>query len=454
MSSAVTEFQAIMEEAYIYGFPMFVAYKVLHDYNVNRGSGAYIGPMNQLANEARVYTPKDTAVSTPNSDTPYSFVQLDLRAEPMVLCMPEVEQGRYYDVQLTDMYTNNFGYMGSRTTGNGADCYMVAGPNWTGETPQGLDEVFQSESDFTLAIYRTQLFSASDMPNVERTQAGYSVQPLSAFLDEAAPRSAPAIDWPEPTAASFGIEFPKLLSFLFQFAPVSALPASDQALRARLASIGIEAGTDFDTSALSADHQSALAAAVKAATAKIEAKAAMTGTTINGWQIGAAAGSREFFDGDWALRAAGAKLGIYGNSQEEATYPFTRADVNDVPLDGSKHAYTLTFPAGGLPPVNAFWSVTMYDGKSQFLIKNPIDRYLINSPMLPQLKKNADGSLTIYIQHADPGPAKRANWLPAPDGPIFLVLRLYDPQTTPPSILPPGQGTWKPPALAATPIGK
>lgn len=117
------------------------------------------------------------------------------------------------------------------------------------------------------------------------------------------------------------------------------------------------------------------------------------------------------------------------------------------PLDGSKHAYTLTFAKDEYPPVNAFWSVTMYDGKTQLLIQNPIDRYLVNSPMLPQMKKNADGSLTLYVQKDSPGKDQESNWLPAPDGPIYLVMRLYWPKTEPPSILPPGEGTWKPPAL-------
>jgi hypothetical protein len=117
-------------------------------------------------------------------------------------------------------------------------------------------------------------------------------------------------------------------------------------------------------------------------------------------------------------------------------------------LDGSRHNYTLTFPAGQQPPVNAFWSVTMYDGKTQLLIKNPINRYLINSPMLPQMKQNADGSLTLYIQKNSPGADKESNWLPAPDGPIYLVMRLYWPKAEPPSILPAGAGTWNPPAIA------
>jgi hypothetical protein len=151
--------------------------------------------------------------------------------------------------------------------------------------------------------------------------------------------------------------------------------------------------------------------------------------------------------GDWLKRAAGAKGGIYGNDAAEAMYPATKTLVNGEELDGSKANYTLTFAKDQLPPVNAFWSVTMYDGKTQLLIENPINRYLINSPMLPDMKTAADGSLSLYIQNKSPGADKEANWLPAPNGPIYLVLRLYWPKATPPSILPPGEGTWKPPVL-------
>jgi len=147
-------------------------------------------------------------------------------------------------------------------------------------------------------------------------------------------------------------------------------------------------------------------------------------------------------------RAAAAKGGIYGNDAAEAAYPYTKAFANGEALDGSKHDYTLTFAAGQYPPVNAFWSVTMYDGKSQLLIENPINRYLINSPMLPGMKKNADGSLTLYIQNKSPGADKESNWLPAPNDLIYLVMRLYWPKAEPPSVLPPGDGTWQPPAIA------
>jgi len=186
---------------------------------------------------------------------------------------------------------------------------------------------------------------------------------------------------------------------------------------------------------------------VKAGEAKVKAFLAGGVKDVNGWKIGNWFGDRAFYEGNWLKRAAGAQGGIYGNDSIEATYPLTKTLVDGEPLDGSKYNYTLTFAAGQYPPVNAFWSVTMYDGKSQLLIKNPINRYLINSPMLPKLKKNADGSLTLYIQKNSPGKDKESNWLPAPNDLIYLVMRLYWPKTEAPSILPAGEGTWKPPGI-------
>ena len=168
---------------------------------------------------------------------------------------------------------------------------------------------------------------------------------------------------------------------------------------------------------------------------------------MNGWIVVSPFGDRAFYNGDWLLRSAAAAAGILGNSAVEAVYPAAKTLGNGEVPDGSKHNYTLTFAAGQLPPVNAFWSVTMYDGKTQLLIKNPLDRYLINSPMLPGMKKNPDGSLTLYMQNKSPGKAKESNWLPAPDGPMYVVMRLYWPKETPPSILPAGEGIWQPPGI-------
>jgi hypothetical protein len=369
---------------------------------------------------------------------------MDVRAEPIVLSVPAVEKPRYYSVQLIDGNTYNFGYIGSRATGNEAGDYMVVGPDWKGVTPPGIKKVFHSRTQLPFAAYRTQLYNPADMPNVEKIQSGYTAQPLSAYLKQPAPPAAPAIDFPKIDKALAKTDFFKYLGFALQFAPATP---DEAAIRAKLARLGIGAGKDFDFQALSAEQKAAVIQGMQAGHAKVEEGIQNLGTKINGWNIASTGGDAAFYHGDWLKRAAIAQAGIYGNNSEEATYPLTKTLPNGEPLDGSKHSYTITFPAGQLPPVNAFWSVTMYDGKSQLLIKNPINRYLLNSPMLPDMKKNADGSLTLYIQKDSPGADKESNWLPAPNDLIYMVMRLYWPKTQAPSILPPGKGTWSPPEI-------
>ena len=435
----------IAEAGFIYGLPIVMNYAVMYEFVVDRNSGQFKAPFNQIANEARVFTYKDTAVVTPNSDTPYSLLWVDLRAEPMVISVPAVEPRRYYSVQLCDGNTYNYGYIGSRTTGNEAGDFMIAGPGWTGATPPGIKKVFRSSTQFSIVIFRTQLFNAEDMDGVKKVQAGYKAQPLSGFLKQPAPAAPPAIDFPRIDKELVKTNFFEYLDFALQFAP--ALP-NEKEIRKQLAQIGIGAGKTFSFKDLSLEDKLEIGLGMKEGERKVDAAVAGLGKEINGWRVSSAQGDAAYFAGDWLKRAAGAKAGIYGNNAEEATYPLTRNDATGQPLDGGKHNYTLTFPAGQLPPVNAFWSVTMYDGKTQLLIENPLNRYLINSPMLPGMKKNADGSLTLHIQNRSPGADKESNWLPAPDGPIFMVMRLYWPKTEAPSILPPGQGTWRPPGVA------
>jgi hypothetical protein len=440
----IAEVKAIAEEGFIYGLPLVMNYAVMQEFVVDKNSGQYKAPFNTISNEARVFTYKDTAVVTPNSDTPYSMLWLDLRAEPMVISVPAVDKKRYYSVQLTDGNTYNYGYIGSRATGNEAGDYLIVGPDWQGEKPAGIRQVFRSTTPFALSIFRTQLFNADDMPNVEKVQAGYKAQPLSAFLNQPAPPAAPTIDFLPATTAGIKANFYEYLDAALQYVPGTP---EDKEIRARLASIGVGPGKKLAFKDLSLEHKAAVLLAMKEGDDKVDAYLKTGLKDINGWKVGSLFGDAAFYKGDWLKRAAAAKGGIYGNDAVEAMYPMTRVDATGATLDAGKHNYTLTFPAGQLPPVNAFWSVTMYDGKTQLLIENPINRYLINSPMLPSMKKNKDGSLTLYIQKDSPGKDKEANWLPAPDGEVYLVMRLYWPKGTPPSILPAGEGTWQPPAV-------
>jgi hypothetical protein len=444
---SIAETKAIAEEGFIYGLPIVMNYAVMYEYAVDRNSGQFKAPFNEINNEARVFTYKDTAVVTPNSDTPYSILWLDLRVEPMVLSVPAVEKSRYYSVMLCDGNTFNYGYIGTRATGPDAGDYLVVGPDWKGETPAGIKKVFRSSTQFSAAAYRTQLFNPADMPNVVKIQAGYKVQPLSAYLKRPPPPAAPAVNFPKIDKEMVKTNFFEYLDFALQFAPPGP---EEKDIRAKLARIGIGAGKSFDFKDLSLEHKADVGLGMKDGDAKVEQYLATGQKNIDGWKVGSLFGDRAFFNGDWLKRAAAAKGGIYGNDAAEAMYPMTKTLADGEALDGSKHNYTLSFAKDQFPPVNAFWSVTMYDGKSQLLIENPINRYLINSPMLSSMKKNADGSVNLYIQKDSPGKAKEANWLPAPDGPIYLVMRLYWPKDTPPSILPPGEGTWKPPGLVAS----
>ncbi|MDE1991099.1 MAG: DUF1254 domain-containing protein [Rhizobiaceae bacterium] len=433
------EARAIAQEAVIYGFPMVDSYRIQYSYFVDKKDPEYKGDWNKLFNTARVYTPDDKAVQTPNSDTPYSFIGADLRAEPLVFTVPEVEKGRYYSIQFIDMYTFNFAYVGSRATGNEAGKFLLAGPDWKGETPPGIKEVIRSETELALALYRTQLFNPADIENVKKIQARYKVEPLSAFLGTPPPAPAPKIAFIKPLPAKderTSLRFFAILNFILQFCPTN--PAETD-MMARFAKIGVGAGKTFDPRTLPPGVRKGIEAGMADAwTAFTTYKKTEldTGkrTSANGF------GTRAFLNGDYMARMSAAALGIYGNSKEEAIYPIYFTDSSGKPLTGSSK-YSVHFAADGLPPVNAFWSLTLYKLPSSLLSANPLHRYLINSSMLPDLKRDADGGITIYVQNASPGKDKESNWLPAPDGPFFIATRLYWPK---PDAL---DGKWKAPPL-------
>jgi hypothetical protein len=343
-------------------------------------------------------------------------------------------------VQLIDAYTHNFAYLGSRTTGNDGGSYMIAGPDWKGETPKGVKKVLPSETQEVFAAYRTQLFNPADLDNVKKIQSGYKVQPLSAFVGQPAPTPAPKIDWPKPLSPEeqkTSLEFFNRLNFWLQFCPT--VP-SETELMARFNKIGVGAGQTFDVSKLTPEMKQAISdgmADAWKAFADLKVQGIDTGKVTSGDIVG----SRDELKNNYLYRMAGAILGIYGNSRAEAMYPNYSVDASGEKVDASKHNYTLHFAPGQLPPVNAFWSITMYKLPESLLVANPLNRYLINSPMLPHLKRDADGGLTLYIQKDSPGKTKEANWLPAPDGPFIMWMRLYWPK---PEAL---DGTWKNPPL-------
>ncbi|MEO5914299.1 MAG: DUF1254 domain-containing protein [Luteolibacter sp.] len=419
------EARAIIKEAYIYGFPMVDSYRIQHAYFVDRQSPEFKAPWNQLVNTPRVYTPADTAIQTPNSDTPYSFAGLDLRAEPIVLTVPVIEKERYFSIQFVDSYTFNFAYAGSRTTGNDGGSFLVAGPGWKGEVPPGIKKVIRSETDFAMAFYRTQLFNPADIDNVKKVQAGYKAQTLSAFLSTAAPAAAPAIDFITPLSPEEEKRSPQffnILNFLLKYCPSDP---SEKELMARFATMDIGAGKTFDAGKLSPEMKKAVEDGV------VEAWGAFGGLVkeFDAGKVtsGDVFGTREFLKNNYLYRMGAAVMGIYGNSKEEAMYPVYGVDADGKKLSGDNR-YALHFAAGELPPVHAFWSMTMYELPKSLLVSNPINRYLINSPMVPELKRDADGGLTLLIQNESPGKDKEANWLPAPKGPFIMYMRLYWPE--------------------------
>jgi hypothetical protein len=438
-SLSATEVRAIAKDAYIYGYPLVDSYRVQHSYFVDSSSPEFKGAWNEIHNTSRVYTPDDKAIQTPNSDTPYSFVGADLRAEPIVLTVPAVEKGRYYSLQFIDMYTFNFAYIGSRATGNGARTYLLAGPKWKGARPKGIKAVIRSETELAFVLYRTQLFDAADIEKVKAIQDGYKIQPLSQFLGKPAPAAAPPIDFMKPLtseAQRTSPEFFSLLDFILQFCPTHP---SERALMAKFAKLAIGPGKAFDTKALAPEMLKAVEDGMADAwTSFVDYKATQldTGKRTSGDGFG----TRAYLKNDYMARMAGAVLGIYGNSKEEAIYPVYFVDASQQKLDGT-HRYTLRFAPGQLPPVNAFWSLTLYELPASLLYANPLNRYLINSPMLPNLKRDPDGGITLYVQNESPGSDKEPNWLPAPKGPFFAVMRLYWPK---PAAM---TGKWKSPPL-------
>ena len=438
-AAAVTPEQAraIAKEAYIYGFPMVDNYRVMYSYFVNKDDQEYKGGWNEIHNTARVYTPEDKAIQTPNSDTPYSSIGADLRAEPLVLTVPPIEQDRYFSLQFIDLYTYNMAYVGSRTTGNGGGKYLLAGPNWKGDKPEGINEVIRSDTDLALVLYRTQLLGPSDIDQVKKIQAGYQVQPLSAYLNQPPPAPAPAIDFVPPLTADqqkTSPQFFEILNFVMQFAPM--LP-SEKDLRARFETIGIGPERNFAADKLTPEMRSAIEGGMADAWNEFNT---FKKDKVDTDQVSSADffGTAADLKGNYLYRMAGAVLGIYGNTAAEAIYPGAFNDSAGAPLTGASN-YTYRFAKDQLPPVNAFWSLTMYELPQSLLVANPIQRYLINSPMLPSLVPDTDGGYTFYIQNESPGIDKESNWLPAPKGPFVLVLRLYWPK---PDAL---NGVWKAP---------
>ena len=418
-----TEIEAIAEDAYQFFLPMLMGYRFAWATFIEDSLPSFRVPLNVLGGEAVTLTPDFRDVISPNSDTPYSMAGLDLRAEPLVLVVPAVTD-RYYVLQLEDLWGCNAHYVGTRATGTGAGTYLLAGPGWSGDAPEDITEVLRFETDLVLLLGRTQLHGPDDLDALATVMASYRLEPLSSHVGTAPPHGDD-IDWPAwDDPASRDDRFIGLVNRLL---PLCQPPHPDDvALLDRFAAIGIgpdRPPLDDETS------RDAIRAGVDAARRSLAERAGSSGVDeATGWGTLAPFGDRRSFAGDFRLRALGAMVGWGGNDRDEAFYPICRQDADGAPLDGHRD-YELTLPPN--PPVEAFWSVTMYDtsydGTAGYLVDNPIDRWVINDSTEGTARAE-DGSLTIHLSSQEPSdPTARANWLPAPDGPFYVVLRLYMP---------------------------
>lgn len=427
---AEEELTRLASDAYIYTYPLVKNYLTLYQYALEPGGNEYKGPLNTLNSVARVYTPDDTAIITPNSDTPYSFLVMDLRSEPLVVTLPPIEKDRYYSMQLVDLYTHNVDYLGTRLDGNEGGDFLIAGPSWQGEVPEGVRRVVRMTTELGLGLIRTQLLAPDDIDNVKRIQAGYSVRPMSDYSGTPAPQAPTAVSWPEISEQRMASEYWSLAAFLLQFAP--PLPW-EKDLRESFGRLGLLPGAVWPPQGLTGVSE--IRAAGLEALRELEAGTLKLTTSVGLF------GSPELMQGKYLNRAMGAMAGIYGNSVEEALYPSYLVDATGQRLDTSKHRYAFRFNKNTLPPVGAFWSITMYDGVTRLLVSNPLKRYLINSSMLSDLKADQNGEIIIYMQHKSPGEELESNWLPAPGGPMGVVMRLYLPKA---EAL---DGRWVPPVI-------
>lgn len=439
------EAKSIAKDAFVFGFPIVMNYKTMYAYTLNKNSSEFKGDFNELGCEARVYTPEDKAIVTPNSDTPYCMGWADISSEPVVISVPDTEPDRFYHIQLIDMLTHNFAYIGTLTTGNESGKFMVAHQDWDGTVPEGIKEVIRSETEYFFMIVRTQLFNPSDLERIQEMQSEYDVQTFSEFNGNPS-KEITKLDIP---AWNEGDQFSAaLFTYLDPWLSILKPSPADEAAYKRFSKIGLGTG-QFDINTFDPELKEAIEEGAKEGMEEIVAFLKNAGSDPLGSSkifgtrsfLEESAGENFNLERPDLLRAVGAQAGLYGNSGSEAVYPTYFVDADGNSLDASTNKYTIKIKADSYPPVKAFWSLTMYDGKTQLLVENELDRYLLNSTMADDFHYEEDGSLILYIQNQSPGLELESNWLPAPDGPFYATLRLYGPEN---EVL---DGTWSPPQM-------
>jgi hypothetical protein len=434
--TAADEIYAIGIEAYAYLYSL-ITMDLTRRQMTNRpvGQSGFAGPMDTFVH-VQEYPPADfKGVVRPNFDTLYSAVWLDLTQGPRVVNAPDTD-GRYYMLPMVDMWSDVFATPGKRTSGTRPGSWAVVGPGWKGELPSGVDRI-DAPTPYVWIIGRIQTNGTADDDAVHIVQDGIALRTVDG--SDPAPKTFtadPAIDMDTPPLEQVNaLSTRDFLTYGAELMRLHPPHATDWSTVARLRRIGIHAGQPFDWEALDAATQQALEPVAKDGLLHLLGRAASLANVVNGWQMNL--DSIGVYGNFYVKRAIVAMIGLGANLPDDAVYPLLQHDADGQPLDGGKD-YVIHFPNDGLPPVDAFWSVTMYDGQG-FQSANELNRFAIGDR--DPMHYNADGSLDLYLQHANPGADKEANWLPSPTGPVGVTMRLYAPKD---SVL---DGTWQPPPV-------
>jgi hypothetical protein len=435
------EAHAIGVDAYVYFYPLLTMDITRQQFtNIEPGKEFGKGPMNMFVSVPQ-YPPADfKGVVRSNFDTLYSIAWLDLTKEPLVIAAPDTA-GRFYLLPMLDMWTDVFASPGWRTTGTQAGQFLVTPPGWTGTVPAGLNHL-PAPTPFVWVIGRTKTDGAADYAAVHKIQAGYTVTPLSRLGKSPEPVSVnidPVVDMKTPPKIQVdSMSAANYFAYAAELLKVHPAHITDQPILAQMKRIGIEPGKSFNMDALDPEIKTALQSVPEDAQALMTWKVPTLARVVNGWSMNT--DTMGVYGNYYLKRAIVTQLGLGANLPEDAIYPLNIGDVEGKPLDGA-NKYVLHFDKGETPPVNAFWSITLYDPEG-FQVGNALDRFAVSSWM--PFKTNADGSLDIYLQHENPGKELEANWLPAPKGGFNLTMRLYGPK---PEVL---NGKWSPPPVKPT----
>lgn len=434
------EAKAIAEEAYIYAYPMMENYKTLYSRYAENGQMIF----NTFLHRHKLMGPEFKRIVAPNNDTLYSSVWLDLRAEPLVVTVPNIPEERYYSLQFIDLFVYNFAYIGQRETGSKGGSYLIVGPGQKAPDVPGIRRVYPSESDFVFCIGRILAKNTEDQEIAAGFQRQFKVEPLSAFLKKQPPSPPEPVDFlafdPAKAKSEHFIEY---FNFLVRHANIHP---SDEAAFETFKKIGIGPGAHITLDKMEPGLVTSIREGVMSGYAKIQAETKKIGTRVAGWNTTFKGyGTRDMMKGDHLTHAAGAMIGLYGHNPLENSSFSRQADSEQIPFDGAKNQYVLRFEKDRMPPAKAFWSLTLYRMPEVLLSANELNRYAIGD-RTTGLQYGKDGALTLYIQNASPGKELESNWLPSPEGPFMLALRVYLPGE---SLF---NGSWQPPEVIRQPV--